>query len=62
MYRENDCLTEDTRELFGYGKRHTSPNTIAVFTVEHITYFIGQQLTGAGGLSFPPNAYHDDQD
>ena len=62
VYQENERLTEDTRDLFGYGKRHTSPNTIAVFTVEHITYFIGQHLTAAGGLSFAPNVYHDDQD
>ena len=61
-YRQNERLTGDTRELFTYGKQHTSPNTIAVFTVEHITYYAAQRLSPAGGLSFAPNIYHHPDD
>jgi len=61
-YEQNERLTDETRELFSYGKQYTSPNTIAVFTVEHITYYAERQLTAAGGLSFPPNVYHHEDD
>lgn len=61
-YQQNERLTEETRDLFGYGKQYTSPNTIAVFTVEHITYYAERQLTAAGGLSFPPNMFHHEDD
>ncbi|MCQ3977458.1 MAG: hypothetical protein DPW09_28855 [Anaerolineae bacterium] len=61
-YQQNERLTEETRELFSYGKQYTSPNTIAVFTVEHITYYAERQLTAAGGLSFPPNVFHYEDD
>ncbi len=61
-YEQNERLTDDTRELFGYGKQHTSPNSIAVFTVEHITYYAERELTNAAGLSFPPNVYHHADD
>ncbi len=30
--------------------------------VEHITYYAEQELTAAGGLSFPPNVYHHADD
>lgn len=58
MYEENERLTDETRELFAYGKEHTSPNAIAAFTVTSIEYYIGHVRTGAGGLSFPPVVYH----
>lgn len=61
-YHENARLTKETRELFSYGKRYTSKNAIAVFVVEDIGYYIDQQLTPAGGLSFPPVAYHHNDD
>ena len=61
-YRQNERLTADTRELFAYGKQNGSPNAIALFTVEHITYYAEQQLTGADSLSFPPNVYHHSDD
>ena len=61
-YEQNERLTGDVRALFAYGKQHTSPNTIAVFTVEHIRYYAERELTDAGGLSFPPNVYHHPDD
>ena len=61
-YRRNERLTDDARELFAYGKRHTSPNTIGVFTVGTVVYFAAQELTPAGGVSFPPNAFHHEDD
>lgn len=61
-YEQNERLTEDTRTLFRYGKRFTSPRTVAIFTVEKIIYYVGQQREGAGGLSFPPNAFHHPDD
>lgn len=61
-YNQNERLTSETRELFGYGKRYTSPNTISVFVVKSITYYIGDILEGAGGLSFSPNIYHHKDD
>lgn len=57
-YEENERLTDEVRTLFAYGKQHTAPNTIAVFTVERIVYWIGAERVAAGGLSFPPNLYH----
>lgn len=57
-YYANERLTSETQELFSYGKRHTSRNAIAVFVVDSIEYFIDEQRTAAGGLSFPPVAYH----
>ncbi len=33
-----------------------------MFVVEHITYYAEQELTEAGGLSFPPNVYHHADD
>jgi hypothetical protein len=62
MYHENERLTSDARELFGYGKRHTSQNAIAIFVVEEIEYYIGQQRVGASGLSFAPVIYHHADD
>ncbi len=61
-YRQNERLTDDARELFAYGKRHTSPNTIGVFTVGTVVYFAAQEPTPAGGVSFPPNAFHREDD
>lgn len=61
-YEQNERLTEDSRILFAYGKRYTSPNTVAIFTVEQIIYFVAQDRVGAGGLSFPPNAFHHPED
>lgn len=62
LYDEEERLTADTRDLFGFGKLHTSPNTITAFTVDHITYFIGHDEVDAGGLSFPPVVYHHADD
>lgn len=62
MYHQNERLTGDAVELFGYGKRHTMPNAIAVFVVDDIEYYIGDQRTPAGGLSFPPVAFHHADD
>jgi hypothetical protein len=62
MYQQGERLTADTRELFGHGKRHTSPNAISVFVVHEIEYYIGEQRSGAGGLSFPPVIYHHADD
>lgn len=61
-YEQNEALTEETRELFGYGKEHTSDNAIAAFTVRHIDYWAEQVPTAAGGLSFPPSIYHRVED
>ena len=61
-YLRNERLTEDARELFAYARRHTSPNTIAVVTVGSVVYFAAQELTPAGGVSFPPNAFHHADD
>ncbi len=61
-YQQNERLTDETRELFTYGKVHASRNAISVFTVRHITYYAEQTLTAAGGLSFPPNNYHQVDD
>jgi hypothetical protein len=61
-YEQHERLTEDTRTLFGYGKRFTSPNAISIFTVEQIIYYAEQQRTAAGGLSYPPNGYHHPDD
>ena len=57
-YKENERLTGEARELFGYGKQYTKPNTIAVFAVRGIEYYIGQERVEAYGKSFPPNRYH----
>ncbi len=61
-YDQNERLTAETRELFAYGKRHTSRNAIAVFVVEDIEYYIGEQRTPAAGLSFPPVSHHHADD
>lgn len=63
-YQQNERLTADARELFAYGKLHSSANAIAAFTVRDIEYYAegSTQPTGAGGLSFPPNIYHDADD
>ncbi len=61
-YEQNERLTADSRELFTYGKQHTSKNTIAAFTVSNIVYYANQQLDAAGGLSYPPNIYHHPDD
>ena len=61
-YRQNERLTDDARELFAYGKSHTSPNTIGVFTVGTVVYFAARELIPAGGVSFPPNAFHHEDD
>ncbi len=57
-YQQNERLTAESRELFAYGKLHTSKNAISAFTVSHIVYYSNQQLSEAGGLSNPPNIYH----
>ncbi len=57
-YDQNERLTADSLELFTYGKLHTSKNAIAAFTVQNIVYYSNQQLSAAGGLSYPPNIYH----
>lgn len=62
MYYENERLTTDTRELFAYGKRYTTRNAIAIFTVEGIEYYIGAERTGAAGLAFPPVIFHHPDD
>jgi hypothetical protein len=62
MYHENERLTSDTRELFTYGKRYTSQNAIAIFIVEGIEYYIGEDRTGAAGTSFSPVIYHHPDD
>lgn len=61
-YQQDDRLTDDARELFAYAKRHTSPNTISVFTVGTVIYFAAQELTLAGGVSFPPIGFHHEDD
>jgi hypothetical protein len=62
MYHANERLTNETRELFAYGKRHTSQNAIAIFIVDGIEYYIGAERTGAAGLSFSPVTYHHADD
>jgi hypothetical protein len=57
-YYEDERLPADARELFAYGKRHTSKNAIGVFVVEEIEYYIGYERTPASGLSFPPVVHH----
>lgn len=57
-YQENNRLTQDTRELFAYGKEYTSPNTIAVFVVRSILYHIKASVFSVQGLSYAPNLYH----
>ena len=57
-YRQDERLTEDTRELFGFAKRSTTPNSIAVVFVERITYNLGPETFPVVGLSFAPNLYH----
>ncbi len=61
-YQQNERLTAESMELFQYGKRHSSPNTISAFTVEHIIYYANQMLDQAGGLSYPANIYHHPDD
>lgn len=61
-YEQNERLTEETRELFSYAKRATSPNAISAFHVRSIEYYIGNVRTAAEGLSFPPNQYHHADD
>ncbi|MGH7480520.1 MAG: hypothetical protein ACRELV_00065 [Longimicrobiales bacterium] len=62
VYDERERLTAETRELFTFGKRHSARSTIAAFTVDHITYYIGEDPTPARGLSFPPVVYHHSDD
>lgn len=57
-YDQNERLTAETRELFAYGKSHSSRNTIDAYTVQHIVYYANQIREFAGGLSYPPNNYH----
>ncbi len=63
-YQQNERLTAESRELFRFGKQHSSKNSIGVFTVEHIVYYSNQELAvpGPGGLSNPPNIYHHPDD
>ena len=61
-YLQDERLTNDARELFTYGKRYTSPNSIAVFTVGDVVYYASQQIAEASGLSFPPNVFHHAND
>ena len=46
-YERNETLTDEARLLFSYGKSDTAPNTIAVYTVERVAYWIGEG-TGPG--------------
>lgn len=62
MYYENERLTNETRELFAYGKRYTSQNAISIFIVDGIEYYIGAERVGAGGLSFAPVIHHHPDD
>lgn len=57
-YEQNERLTAESRELFEYGKAHSSKNTIDAYTIDHIVYYANQKLDEAGGLSYPPNIYH----
>lgn len=57
-YEQNERLTAESRELFEYGKAHTSKNAIDAYTIDHIVYYANQVLDEAGGLSYPPNIYH----
>ena len=61
-YERNETLTDEARLLFSYGKSDTAPNTIAVYTVERVAYWIGEERVPAGGLSFPPNLFHRVED
>jgi hypothetical protein len=61
-YLQGERLADDARELFAYGARHTSPNSIAVFTVGELVYYASQEITEASGLSFPPNVFHHEDD
>ncbi len=61
-YEQNERLTKATRELFAFGSRHRSPNTIAAFTVDGISYYIGDEQTVVSGTSFPPVVYHHPDD
>ena len=63
-YQQNERLTAESRELFAFGKQHSSKNAISVFTVSHIVYYSNQELSdpGPGGLSNPPNIYHHPDD
>ena len=61
-YERDEALTEEARLLFSYGKTDTAPNTIAVYTVERVAYWIGDERVPAGGLSFPPNLFHRVED
>lgn len=57
-YEQNERLTDESLELFQFGKMHSSKNAISAFTVRYITYYSNQMLSSAGGLSYPPNIYH----
>ncbi len=61
-YDQNERLTAESRELFGYGKQVSSKNAISVFTIKNIIYYSNQMLSDAGGLSNPPNIYHHPDD
>ncbi len=61
-YEQNERLTAESVELFGYGKQFSSDNAISVFTVESLIYYSNQMLSPAGGLSNPPNIYHHADD
>ena len=61
-YDQNERLTDEARELFAYGKRHSSPNTVSIFVVGDVRYYIGDAEEPAGGVSFPPSVYHHQDD
>lgn len=61
-YQQNERLTAESVELFGYGKQFSSKNAISVFTVDSIIYYSNQMLSVPGGLSNPPNIYHHPDD
>ncbi len=61
-YQQNERLTAESLELFTYGKSVSPGNAIDAYTVRSIIYYANQQLTGAGGLSYPPNIYHHPDD
>lgn len=62
MYDQNERLTSEALTLFGYGKRHSARNSISIFFVKTVDYYIGSNLYHPGGLSFAPVIYHHPDD
>lgn len=61
-YQQNERLSSESLELFGYGKQFSSNNAISVFSVDGIVYYSNQMLSVPGGLSNPPNIFHHPDD